>query len=94
VLVYATSGQILFQQVQVVGCARPIHRGRNGVFLALIYLKAVAGYPHGFQCLRWESGFILGEVSLTGRFFAPLQDDSIQAHLSSAVDPTAAAQAV
>ena len=93
-LVYATSGQILFQQVQVAGCARPIHRGQNGVFLALINLKAVAGYPHGFQCLRWESGFILDEVSLTGRFFAPLQGDSIQAHLSSAVDPTAAAQAV
>jgi hypothetical protein len=93
VLVYATSGQILFPQVQVAGCGRPIHRGRNGVFLALIYLKAVVGYPHGFQCLRWESGFILGEASLTGRFFAPLQGDSIQAHLSSAVDPTAAAWA-
>jgi hypothetical protein len=61
--------------------------------LALIYPKAVVAYLHGFQCLRWESGFILGEASLTGRFFAPLQDDSIQAHLSSAVDPAAAVQA-
>lgn len=94
VLLYATSGQILFPQVQVAGCARPIHRGRNGVFLALIYLKAVVGYPHGFQGLHWEIGFILGEASFRGRFFAPLQGDSIQAHLSSAVDPTAAAQAV
>jgi hypothetical protein len=67
--------------------------------LALIYLKAVVGYPHGFQGLHWESGFVLGEASPTGRFLhffkAVVVDwgDSIQTHLSSGVDPTAAAWA-
>jgi hypothetical protein len=96
---HASSGQILFPQVQVAGCARPSHRGRGGVFLALIHLKAVVGYPHGFQDLHWESGFFLGEASLWGRFLHFFRavvlglGDSIQAHLSSGVDPTAAAWA-
>jgi hypothetical protein len=99
VLVYATSGQILFTQVQVAGCARPSHRGRSGVFLALIHLKAVVGYPHGFQDLHWESGFFLGEASLVGRllhfFRAVVLDfaDSIQTHFSLGVGPTAEAWA-
>ena len=47
--------------------------GEAVFFLALIYLKAVVGCPDGLQCLRWESGFILGEASFKGKFFAPLQ---------------------
>ena len=67
--------------------------------LALIYLKARVGYLHGFQGLYWESGFFSSEASLRGRFLhffsAIVVDlgDSIQTHLSSGVDPTAAAQA-
>jgi hypothetical protein len=59
----------------------------------------MVGYPHGFHGLHWESGFFSDEASLWGRFLhffrAIVVDlrDSIQTHLSSGVDPTAAAQA-
>jgi len=67
--------------------------------LALIHLKVLAAYPHGFWGLDWESGFLLGEPSLVERFLhlfrAIVRDlgDSIQARLSSKVDPTAAVEA-
>jgi hypothetical protein len=73
--------------------------GETVFVLALIYLKAVVGYPHGLQGLHCKTGFFLGEASLMGRFLrffrAVVLDfgDSIQTHLSSGVDPTAAAQA-
>ena len=73
--------------------------GGTVFLLALIHLKAVVGYPHGFQDLHWESGFFLGEASVLGSFLhffrAVVLDfgDSIQTHLSLGVDPTAAAWA-
>jgi len=65
--------------------------------LALIYLKAVVRFLHGFRGLQWESGFVFGEASGVGRllhfFRAVVLDlgDSMQTHLFSGVDPTAAA---